>query len=506
MSDFNRRDFLKMVGAAAPTIFFPEIASLVEKSLMHKDDSKPNVIILLFDAMSARNLSLYGYHRPTTPNLENFAGHATVYHSHYSGGNFTMPGVATLLTGTYPWTNRAINHSGVVKRTMTQENIFTALGSDYHRLAFPQSVWSSFIVTQFARDIDTIMPSDSYAVLDYLLNDHFPKDRNMALRALDDFVFKEEGNPTSLLFGSLQSALHFRDSARLSTDGYPRGYPYNANYPLYFRLEDVFDGLASLIPGLKSPHCSYIHLFPPHAPYRATSRFDSKFIDGWWPNVKPTHRFSEGSSNRKVTSARRSYDEYIASIDWELGNLFDIFEKEGVFENSYVIITADHGEMFERGEKAHSTVLLYDPVIHIPLLISAPKQKTRSDIYAPTNAVDLLPTIMKLTGKPDPSWAEGKVLPGFGGVEDYERATFSMEAKSNLSFSPLKRATISLRKGTHKLIYYTGYEPEDSFELYDLETDFEEINDLYPAQPAIARKMREELLDSLLDVNKPYMK
>jgi arylsulfatase A-like enzyme len=506
MSEFNRRSFLKMVGAAAPAIFLPGVASWAEKNLMQPDASKPNVIILLFDAMSATNLSLYGYHRPTTPNLERFAEHATVYHSHSSGGNFTMPGVATLLTGTYPWTNRAINHSGVVKRSMATENIFTAFGQDYHRLAFPQSVWSNFIVTQFANDVDTLMPSNSFGALDYLVNDQFPKDQNMALRALDDFAFKSEMQPTSLVFGTLENALYFRNAARLSTDGYPRGLPHNANYPLYFRLDDVFDGLGSMLPGLQSPHFSYIHLFPPHAPYRATSRFDSKFIDGWWPNVKPTHRFSEGSSNRKLTSARRSYDEYIASIDWELGNLFDVLEREGVFENSYVIVTADHGEMFERGEKAHSTVLLYDPVIHIPLLISAPGQKKRNDIYAPTNAVDVLPTLMNVTGKPVPSWTEGKILPGLGGVEDYDRATFSIEAKTNSSFAPLTRATFAMRKGTHKLIYYTGYEPEDSFELYDLETDVEEIHDLYPARPEIAGKLKQELLDSLSDVNKPYQR
>jgi arylsulfatase A-like enzyme len=505
MSTFNRRSFLKLAAAAAPALLFPRLASTVAKNFP-QIESKPNIIILLFDAMSARNLSLYGYPRLTSPNIERFAEHATVYHSHYSGGNYTIPGVATLLTGTYPWTNRAINYSGAVKRSMTQENIFTAVGSDYYRLAFPQSVWSSFIVGQFEKDIENIMASDTYGKVNYLLNEYFPKDRNMATRGLDDFVFKMEREPTSLLFGTLQKTLYFRESSLLDAEGYPRGLPNNANYPLFFSLEDLFDGMGTLFQDLPSPHLSYIHLFPPHAPYRATSRFDTKFIDGWWPNIKPTHRFSEGSSNAKVTSARRSYDEYIASIDWELGNLFDTFERDGIFDNSYVIITADHGEMFERGEKAHSTPLLYDPLIHIPLLVSAPGQKMRRDVYAPTNAVDLLPTLTNLAGKPIPSWGEGQLLPELGGMEDYERAIFAIEAKLNSSFAPIERATVALRKGMHKLIYYTGYEPEDSFELYNLETDIEEIKDLYPAQPSILKVMQEELLDTFSDKNKPYQK
>jgi choline-sulfatase len=180
-------------------------------------------------------------------------------------------------------------------------------------------------------------------------------------------------------------------------------------------------------------------------------------------------------------------------------------EEAGVFENSYVVFTSDHGEMFERGEKAHSTVLLYDPVVHVPLLISAPGQRARRDIFAPTNAVDVLPTLLHLAGKPVPSWVEGELLPGLGGVEDWKRSTYSMDAKNNPAFRPLTKATVSLRKGNHKLIYYTGYEDEDSFELYDLDADIEELDDLYPAQPAIAKQMKDELLDTLLDVNKPYM-
>jgi arylsulfatase A-like enzyme len=91
-------------------------------------------------------------------------------------------------------------------------------------------------------------------------------------------------------------------------------------------------------------------------------------------------------------------------------------------------------------------------------------------------------------------------------MEDYERSTFTVEAKKDSAFAPLHIATVALRKGTHKLVYYTGYEPEDTFELYDLEADTDELTDLYPAQPAIAKKLKEELLDKFSDVNKPYAK
>ena len=506
MFRLNRRSFLKLAGAATSAVLLPRLVSQLDSGLKQDAASFPNIIVLLFDAMSARNLSVYGYPRPTATNLERFAGRATVYHAHSAGGNYTIPGTASLLTGTYPWTHRAINYGGQVKSSMVKNNIFHALGTDYHRLAFGQNVWAQFILTQFMDDIDTFLPSGTFGELDYLLSRRFPNDQNMAARALDDFVFKMELEPASLIFGSLQRALYFQDSSRLKPDGYPRGLPQDVNYPIYFRLEDVFDGLASLLQDLPSPFFTYLHLFPPHAPYRASDKFYSKFLDRFSPVKKPVHRLGDGLSNLIVKTARRSYDEYIASLDWKFGRLLDAMEGAGIFENSYVVITSDHGEMFERGEKEHATVLLYDPVVHIPLMVSAPGQKVRHDVYAPTHAVDVLPTILQLVGKPIPSWSEGRLLPGLGGEEDMERSHFVVEAKNSPAFQPFRKATIAMQKGNHKLICYTGYEPEDTFELYDLHADIEELDDLYPAQPAIGKRMKEELLDSLLDANKPYMK
>ena len=503
-SVFNRRSFLKVAGTLAPAIALPNLVAWLDSKHKSAQAARPNIIIILFDAMSARNLSVYGYPRPTTPNFERFAEHATVYHSHLSGGNYTIPGTASLLTGTYPWTHRAINYSGQVKENLVDRNIFHAFGDEYHRLAWGQNVWSQFILTQFAKDIDTLLEPGVFGQLSYLIGTHFKNDQNMAIRALDDFIFKNELQPASLLFGTLERTLLFRDSNQITSEGYARGIPQNVNYPVYFRLEDLFDGMATLLKNLAAPTFAYFHLFPPHAPYRSSEKFFGKFVDGWSPVKKPVHRLSDKLSFQILKTARRSYDEYVATIDDQFGRLLDFMQESGLLDNSYVIITSDHGEMFERGEKAHATPLLYDPIVHIPLLISAPGQTTRRDIYSTTSAVDVLPTLLQLAGQPVPSWAEGKLLPGFGGVEDMERSRFVMDAKNSPAFRPFKKASISMRKGNYKLIYYTGYEAEESFELYDLDTDLEELTDLYPQQPAIARQLREELLESWFDADKAY--
>jgi arylsulfatase A-like enzyme len=159
--------------------------------------------------------------------------------------------------------------------------------------------------------------------------------------------------------------------------------------------------------------------------------------------------------------------------------------------------------MFERGIWYHLTPVMYEPLLHIPLLIWGPGIETRQDIHQPTSTIDLLPTMMEITGHKIPAWCEGHPLPGFGSTTaDNSRSVFAIEAKENSAFFDLEKASFSLRKGPLKLTYYSGYERIDDFyELYDLDADPEELNNLYPSQPAEAAAMREELLTTIEEKN-----
>src|SRR5690242_2896982 len=110
MGKITRRDFLKISAAISAGASLAQFPFAFPSLQVQKGADARNIIILLFDAMSARNLSLYGYQRETTPNFARLAARSTVYHSHYSAGNFTSPGTATTLTGMYPWKHRAFDH------------------------------------------------------------------------------------------------------------------------------------------------------------------------------------------------------------------------------------------------------------------------------------------------------------------------------------------------------------------------------------------------------------
>jgi len=507
MADLNRRDFLKLAALALPAAAFAKPLSRLSKPGA-ANASLPNVILLVFDALTARNLSAYGYPRKTSPNFERFAERATIFHNFNSAGNYTVPGVASLLTGMYPWTHRAVNHSGLVRRDMLDRNIFALLGDQYNRIGFAQNGWASFILTQFKKDLDAYLSPAEFSLLAHIIGDKFP-DTNLAYRALDDFMFKMERSPSSLVFGALERTILYEQAKKIPARDYPRGIPKTGAYPVYFLLEDVLAGLVKMFSEAKSPSFSYIHLFPPHAPYAPLRQFYGKFWnDNYFPPSKPQHKLSDGQDERKVYIGRLSYDEYVATLDYEFGRFLDALDASGVLDNSYLIVTSDHGEMFERGDKGHDTPLLYDPVIHSPLIISAPGQRgARRDVYAPVNSVDILPTLLRLAGKPIPDWCEGEILPGFGGEENYERATFSVEAKLNPAFAPFQVATISMRKRQYKLIYYKGYfGGEDWFELYNLEDDLEELVNLFDSEKSVAAQMKDEMLERLDAADREFAK
>jgi arylsulfatase A-like enzyme len=505
MSKFSRRDFLKLAALAPAAMTFSKFANPKASIRLHQNLGAPNVIFIVFDTMSAYHLSVYGYRRSTTPNLERFAKRANVYNAHYSAANFTIPGTSSMLTGMYPWTHRAMHLSGQIARNLTDRNIFELIGNGYHRFAFSQNVWATNLLSQFRSQIDEILPSSSFSEFSLLASEFFPNDNNTAHQILDNTLFDFVDSPGSLMFGIAQR-LTFENRKNFKKE-FPRGLPQPRNYPISYKLENLFNGIMDTIDGLPDSFFSYFHVFSPHAPYRARRDFIGIFDDGWMQPQKPEHVFTEGEDYETIEQNRVWYNEYIANVDFEFGRLLDHLEETGLLDTSYVLITSDHGELLERGVKGHVTPLLYEPLTRVPLLISSPGQIERKDINTPTNSVDLLPTLLHLTKRDIPEWVEGKLLPGLGGEEESERDVYMLDAKSSSAFGKLSIFTISMRRGKYKIILYRGYEAYDKrdvFELYDLENDPEEINDLFKTQPALAKELSDQLTQKVDEVNQPF--
>ncbi len=496
MRKIKRREFLKMASAIPAGVVLSNISRRVATQSLFQN----HIIVLVLDTLSARNMSLYGYPRDTTPNINRFAERSNVYHAHYSGGTFTTSGTASLLTGTYPWTHRAINLEGLVSRPLAKRNIFQQFDS-HTRLAFTQNYFAQYLLTQFENDIESHLPMGAFSELEQYVLDTSGAKWISEFRAVTDLAFAQK--PGSLALGIISKYLKAYRLAAINTQ---LANVQRYGVELTFSIRKVFAGLANELSRLERPSLCYLHLFPPHGPYQPHGMFNGLFVNGWKPKAKPRHALwkEETSSRKTLNDKRLKYDQYLADTDHAFGEFIDQLDSTGVLDNSYFILTSDHGESFERGYFGHAGPYVYEPSIHIPLLISAPGQVTRRDFDSVTNSVDVLPTLLSISGREIPDWCEGEVLPGFGReVRDLQtRATFTVEAKYSSAFGTLPTISIAMRRGNFKMIYYKGYNDiadpyyEGVFEMYNLAEDPEELNDLVNVELSLARDMKDELLSA----------
>jgi len=494
-SPITRRDFLKLF-SLLPVLFLPLPKRRLEASPGFQGSGQQNILIFVFDALSARNIPIYGYPRNTTPNLTRFAQRATVYHSHHSGGNFTTPGTASLLTGVYPWTHRAIHLDGSVLDSFTDRNIFSAYPKNGFTYAYTHNLLAEALLQQFRSDIDLFKRTRELAINDPEYSDRlFSSDYNDSFWSEQLILRGGETKPSSL-FGSLLYRILRLSQVRKMSDVYGPQFPLGIPNldDVYFILEDAIDWLSRELPAARTPFMGYFHVLPPHGPYCPRQDFIGRFQDDFKPVAKPPSPFSQGYSDETINKNRMEYDEYLIYADAEFGRLYDALVQKGMLDNTIVIVTADHGELFERGIVGHETAVLYEPLIHIPLLISVPGQTQRQDVHSLTSCVDLLPTLAKLTGQLAPEWGEGVVLPGFGdGSGQNEQSVFAVEAKSSSKEGPLKKLTVAMIKENYKLIYYQGYPKTPAPELFDLSNDPEELQNLAGTKPVIAAEFQQEI-------------
>ncbi len=494
-NSFSRRDFLKFAGLLSLNLAAPQLLLRPGKSEL---GTGPNVMIVVFDAFSALNISLYGYGRQTMPNLARIADKGTVYHQHYANGPFTTPGTASLLTGTLPWTHRALSHGDGVADHMVDKSIFHAF-DEYHCMAYSHNTIANTLLKQFQPAIDDYTSQGRL----FLGNDailHDLKDNDIAPLAWTRMLKQSEVGTSYSLFMSRLYALLSEDRFSAYKQNFPRGLP-NIYQDSYYILEDGIDWLQSQLVTAPQPFMGYYHFLPPHFPYKTRADFYNQFYkDGFETLEKPIHIFAPKRSEGRIDEFRRWYDEYILYVDAEFARLYRFMEQNGVLENTWLVLTSDHGEMFERGITGHQAPPMFQPLVRIPLVIFSPGQDSRVDIYEKTNAIDMLPTLMHNTGQAIPDWAEGDVMPPFSTLPS-DRPIVSLRGKGIDAGKPIHKGSAMLIRENYKLSYIFGFEKDleggELIELYNLQDDPEELNDLASSRPDIVSDMLSELKPQL---------
>jgi arylsulfatase A-like enzyme len=188
-----------------------------------------------------------------------------------------------------------------------------------------------------------------------------------------------------------------------------------------------------------------------------------------------------------------NYDGQVAAMDEALGALLDGLRARGRYENALVIVTADHGEFLgEHGQMGHIGQMLYEPVLHVPLVVKFPgAARPRGRRDNPVQLVDVLPTVLAVTGASGPADIQGHALP------DVDHPSFAEEdidpflvARYGAQYD---RSIRVLYDGTYKLIRTSRGEHM----LFDLARDPEERTDLAATEPERASVLLRRLESTL---------
>jgi arylsulfatase A-like enzyme len=181
--------------------------------------------------------------------------------------------------------------------------------------------------------------------------------------------------------------------------------------------------------------------------------------------------------------ARDRYDQEVFFTDLWVKKLLDFVDQQSFAKDTYLVISADHGEAFgEHGMYKHAFEL-WDVLTHVPLLVCGPGIKAQR-ISERRSHIDLVPTFLDLLGQPVPATLPGKSLvPELTGVTPAaSREPIYLELTED-SHNPPRRALIH---GDYKLIWFG---PSDKFQLFDLKQDPGEEKDLAKTAPEVLKDM-----------------
>lgn len=221
----------------------------------------------------------------------------------------------------------------------------------------------------------------------------------------------------------------------------------------------------------------WIHYMDVHEPYASPFYEDKKEL---LYLISKYRDFPDKLSDREIKKLHSFYEDEINYTDKYISCLIEDLKKLNCYENSIIILSADHGDAFkEHGTLGHGTVFvdqLYDEVLRVPLIIhGVGKGVTKRQV----ELLDLAPTICEMLNIPIPFNFDGDSL-------------FTPKEKGVISRSSL---SISYRTSDYKLIINTSEDAEN--ELYDLKNDPREKKNIYQDNIQVSNKLESEMITTL---------
>jgi len=441
--------------------------------------NSPDIYLITIDTLRAEDTSVYGYGRPTTPNLEKFAQRSFVFDDFFANSNFTTSSTSSFETGKLPWSHRVYHPGGFLRGRNQQETLPALLKRQgYYTAMISSNLWAAPFRHRTLESYDAVQYAFPLGVTGY----RFWRSNLVGLNTQATLAL-------SLLRAGVVIGQYLDNT--LLGDLYP-----SPAEPVFERAKALLDRHDK-----QQPVFLWTHILPPHDPYWPPDSYRHRFVTEPSRNyakfvVPDLEKLNPGLSLREL---RASYDESILYADHCAGEFLDWLDRTGRLDRSIVIVSSDHGELFDHDRLHHGGPDLYQGLIHVPLLIHVPGQKHGVRLGQLSQQIDLLPTLLDLIGAPTPSWAEGTSLkPQLEAPHQSDRYVFSMALETNRIFDPITKGTLAIIDNDFKFVRYLGSGKE---QLYRYKTDTAEENNLVQSAPEVAQRMRTILLEKLQEVN-----
>jgi arylsulfatase A-like enzyme len=343
---------IRLLAAALVTgliILSPEVhAAPASAPAAPSAGARPNVIVILMDALRADALGSYGNPRKPSPNLDRWAAGGSRWQTTVSQNAWTVPCVASLMTGVDPQAHRVLRYQGSQRVEMDTLSLsHDTMAEQFKATGYTTGALLKSVVIDSSRGFS--QGFDTYRIVE-------PK---------KDQAWGE-------------SAKHLTDAA------------------LGFLDQEAGKG---------KPFFLYLHYMDTHSPYKAPEPWYSKYkgnytgaFDGAHAPIEQAIKAGNIPTPADWAHLRGLYDGELAYFDSQIQRLFDSLAQRGIDKNTIVVLTADHGEAFwEHGVVFHGN--LYQENIHIPMIVRGPGVKP-GVLGNYTQAIDLAPTLADLAGVP----------------------------------------------------------------------------------------------------------
>lgn len=396
-----------------------------------------NVVLITMDSLRPDHVGCYGNGNKITPNIDSFSKDAVIYTECYSPVSWTLPSISSFYTSLYPPAHGA-------KCEKKQSGDIENIG--------PKKILAK---------IPTFL--EPYRYLTQVTTWHPFFETNYGLT--DEFRFFDRNS----------------DSYHI-----PPFYNENINRWIKWLAAEKF--------------FLHIHIMPPHSPFSAASPYYEKLIDFnnpllkngdlklfYSPFTNDLEKWGKGSKDPDAENLILNlYDNSLALADEFFGKILLQLKESGLYNDSLIIFSSDHGEQFgEHGKVGHSNSL-YREELHVPLLIKFPKRFNirGKRIDSLVSTLDILPTILEVNNITIPGFFHGQKL--------FNLKDRSLEKNTREYLYLFHDWPDSVSRGVIWRDYHYIYSTEKgtgTHELYKMSDDPYEKKNLAPQEREIMKKL-----------------